>query len=152
MIYSKKTLKGLSIQELEKLLTEGTLPPGAIDICKDIINEKSGKQIYRDEPVSASQSSANKELYPYESENDYKTSISIAQFISFIGWLMCICALILVITTFSEAGRMGVLVLASGLGVFIGGLILVIAGQTSRAVMDNTNYSRQMVDLMKKIA
>ncbi len=84
--------------------------------------------------------------------SDYKTSIGVAKFISFIGWLMCIIALTMIIMAFFGAGRMGVLAVAPGLGLFIGGLILVIAGQTSRAVMDNTNYSKQMVELMKKSA
>lgn len=81
---------------------------------------------------------------------DYKTSIFVAKIVSASGWLTCVVAVALVISAFASVGKMGALSLLPGIGVLIGGLILVIAGQTSRAIMDNTNYSRQMLEEMRK--
>ena len=43
-----------------------------------------------------------------------------------------------------------ILAIAPGLGLFVGGLVLVITGQASRAVMDNANYSKLMLEEMRK--
>ena len=89
------------------------------------------------------------------SHTDYTTSILVAKLVSAIGWVTCVVAVVIIISAFASAGKMGTLALAAlvpGLAVLIGGLILVIAGQSSRAVMDNTNYSRQMLEEMRKKA
>ena len=83
---------------------------------------------------------------------DYRTSIVVAKIISGIGWVACAGAVVIVLSAFAGVGKMGVIALPVGLIALIGGLILVIAGQTSRAVMDNTNYSRQMLAEMRKRA
>lgn len=49
-------------------------------------------------------------------------------------------------------GKMGILALGPGLGVFTGGLVLVVAGQATRALLDNANYTRQILELMSKEA
>jgi len=86
------------------------------------------------------------------SSNDYKTSILVAKIVSAIGWFTCVAAIVIVISALAAAGKMGALAIAPVLGVLIGGLILVIAGQSSRAIMDNANYSRLMLEDMRKKA
>ena len=83
-------------------------------------------------------------------EMDYKTSIAVAKFVSFAGWFISAVSIIIVLAALAGAGRMGILAVAPGIGLFIGGLILVIAGQSARAVMDNANYSRRLFELMSK--
>jgi hypothetical protein len=81
---------------------------------------------------------------------DYQTGILIAKAVSGIGWVTCFIALIIILMAFGSNGVIGALALAPGLGVLIGGLILVISGQTSRAIFDNTNYSRQILEEIRK--
>ena len=147
----KEQYQSLTVDELEKVLKEGVLTPEARDLCKSVINEKTGTRKYDVASPDVLENKVENQIQETTS-NDYRTSITVAKFISFVGWLMCVGAIILIITAFAGAGRMGALAIAPGLGVFIGGLILVIAGQTSRAVMDNTNYSKQILELMRKTA
>ena len=82
-------------------------------------------------------------------KNDYKTSIQVALLVSLIGWIAVIAgigfSLMLV-----KGGGMAMLGLPSAVTVALVGLLLVIGGQASRAVMDNSNYSRQMLHEMQK--
>ena len=80
---------------------------------------------------------------------DYNTSIVVAKIVSFIGWVNCLVALIFVLVAIGNAGELGMLLLLSGIGVFIGGLLLVVAGQFTRATIDNTIYSREMLMIMR---
>ena len=81
--------------------------------------------------------------------NDYATSIAVAKFVSGCGWALCIVAILLTIIALSSAGRMGVLAILPNISIFVGGLLLVVAGQTSRAVFDNTNIAKEMLAQMK---
>ena len=89
-----------------------------------------------------------------QATNDYGTAIFMAQFVSFIGWIAVLVGSFIVIMALApmlKSGEMGleVLAVAPSLSVFIVGLILVVLGQTSRAVLDNANYSKQMLDEMR---
>lgn len=86
------------------------------------------------------------------SSSDYKSSIGVAKFVSAAGWVVCGLAFFFAFSAFSANAGIGLIVLAPALGIFLGGLILVIAGQTSRAVMDNANYSKQILEEMRKNA
>jgi len=83
--------------------------------------------------------------------NDYKTSIGVALFVSFIGWVAVLAGVGLFLQLVNQGG-MGLLGLPSAITVALVGLLLVIGGQASRAVMDNANYSKQMLDEMRKKA
>ena len=83
--------------------------------------------------------------------NDYKTSIGVALFVSFIGWVAVLAGVGLSVWLVNEGG-MALLGLPSAITVALVGLLLVIGGQASRAVMDNANYSKQMLDEMRKNA
>ena len=81
---------------------------------------------------------------------DYKTGVIISMIVSFVGWLVCAGAVILVVVAFEKLERMGAVAIGPGVGVFIGGLLLVISGQATRALFDSTNYTRQMLELAKQ--
>lgn len=44
----------------------------------------------------------------------------------------------------------GILAFGPGISMFIGGLLLVATGQATRSLLDNTNYTRQILELMEK--
>ena len=83
---------------------------------------------------------------------EFRTAIVVTQIVSAIGWLTSVVAVIAVSGAFAKAGRMGALALAPAWGVFIGGLVLVIAGQTSRAVLHTENVIRKILQEVRKSA
>lgn len=82
--------------------------------------------------------------------SDYQTGIGVAKAISLIGWFLCGISVLIVLASIGAARGMGLLSLGPGLGLFTGGLLLVVAGQATRALLDNANYTRQILELMKK--
>lgn len=83
-----------------------------------------------------------------ESQDDYGTSIAIAKLVSFIGWIAVIAGVGLTAMLVME-GDMALLGVPSAVTAALVGLILVIAGQSSRAIFDNANYSKHMLELMR---
>lgn len=81
--------------------------------------------------------------------DDYKTSIGVAKLVSISGWAICLVALIIVLTAIGSLGQLGLLALIPGFSVFIGGLLLVVAGQITRATIENTICSREMLKIMR---
>lgn len=80
---------------------------------------------------------------------DYQTSYIVANIVSAVGWIVCAIAVLVVVTAVAGAGTMGLVALAPGLGLFLGGLLAVIAGQSSRAILDTANYSRRILEEMQ---
>lgn len=81
---------------------------------------------------------------------DYKTSIVVSKCVAAIGWIVCAVSFLLVIGALVSAGKFGLVALAPAIGLLMGGLALVIAGQSSRAIMDNANYSKQILAELRK--
>lgn len=129
-----KCKRPITDEEKQKALSE--LPE---EQKEQYLQREARKTAIANDPVSAGVASA-----------DYRTSILVAKIVSAVGWLTCVVAVIIVISAFASGGKMGALAIAPGLGVLIGGLILVIAGQSSRALMDNANYSRLMFEEMRR--
>ena len=79
-------------------------------------------------------------------ENDYSQAIGLAKFISFIGWIIIVIAILAVIITIGESkGGPGLLVVLPFLSAIPIGLLLIVFGQSSRASMDSANTSRQIL-------
>ena len=133
---------------LEYIKIEDALEYDDSGFYKSIDTESKGN--FSKEMVGTKQSAPKAQLSNNSMPNDYKTTIVVSKFVSFMGWIVCAVAILLVIVSLSSAGRFGLLAIAPAIGVFIGGLILVMAGQATRATVENTNYSRQMLELMKK--
>jgi hypothetical protein len=76
---------------------------------------------------------------------EHQIAIVVSQIVSAIGWITCLVAAIIVLGAFANAGRMGALALAPAWGVFIGGLVLIIAGQTSRSVLYIESIARAIL-------
>ncbi len=90
-----------------------------------------------------------------QQSNDYGVSITVAKIISFFGWLAVIAGFILIMMAAAEIVKSGefgvgpVLALYPSVVAIVSGLVLVLTGQVSRAVFDNTNYSKQMLAEMR---
>jgi hypothetical protein len=84
-------------------------------------------------------------------DSDYRTSISVARLVSAAGWVTVAVAVFVVLGAFASVGRMGALALAPSLGLVVGGFVLVIAGQSARALMDNANTSKQILKELKEL-
>lgn len=80
----------------------------------------------------------------------YQLTIVISEVVSFLGWLIFIGAFFAVLVGVSgEEGRADLLTIVPSIKALIGGLMLVMTGKVTRAVVENTNYNRQMLELMK---
>ena len=127
----------MSLDILNATLERGKLSEEEAQICREVIAEKQNT------PSPEQAANGNSTENP-----DYGVSIAVAKLVSFIGWLAVIAGMGLSIWLVSE-GNMALLGVPSAIGVALMGLLLVIGGQVSRAVMDNANYARQMLDKMK---
>ena len=81
---------------------------------------------------------------------DYGASIVVALIVSFIGWLTIIGGIGMSVYLVIKGGNMAMMGIGPSLGAIFAGLLLVITGQTSRAILDNTNYSKEIVELLRK--
>ena len=84
-----------------------------------------------------------------EQRNDYQTSSAFSEFIAFIGWVSIIAAGISGYVVYQEAGSFGLIAIPICIAVALVGLLLVVAGQALRAMLDTANYTRKMLELQR---
>jgi hypothetical protein len=84
----------------------------------------------------------------------YGTTRFIAQFVSVFGWVVvCISAIILLVSLVESIGSYGSLALMGLFPAFAGiisGLLLVMAGQFTRATVDTADNTGQILAIMKR--
>jgi hypothetical protein len=88
---------------------------------------------------------------PYTS--DYGTARGIAQVISVIGWIVVAVGSLAAIAGLSGSNQFGgvsLLAVLPGLGIAVSGLLLVVAGQVTRATVDNADHTREILKLLKE--
>lgn len=89
-------------------------------------------------------SAINKSFTP-----QYQTAITFCAILSGLGWLVFVFSIILGFVSLTNsspvAGYEFIVFISSG----IGGLMMVLSGQISRAVMDNTNANLEILNLLK---
>ena len=73
-------------------------------------------------------------------QNSYGTSILIAKFISFIGWIAVVAGIALVLS-----GGFFIFGISSTISIISSGFMLILGGQITRAVVDNANYTKQIL-------
>ena len=147
----------------------------AVNSAKTSDKSEEASVIFEDtaiQPDEASVKSEESAVNSVQLQGGYKTSVWIAKLVSFIGWIICCIALFMTFVTLIDAIRSGVLSLdpglglladrvldgvksglilfGPGLGLFSAGLVLIVVGQAGRALFDNANCSRQLLELMKK--
>lgn len=88
-----------------------------------------------------------------EFESTYKTTRSIAQSVSSVGWLLVIGGLLAVVISISTAmsSRYGFELVAviPALGVLVVGLLLVMQGQLTRAVADTADSASETAAILR---
>ena len=146
----RQQYRNMSLDILNATLERGKLSEEEAQICREVIAEKQNT------PSPEQAANGNSTENP-----DYGASIAACKFISFIGWMIAWGSVLVAGYLFYQSkgmfrygdGEAKMLLILGVLGtagsVLIGGLLLVIAGQAGRAVMDNANYARQMLDRMK---
>ena len=92
-----------------------------------------------------------------EYTSTYETTRVIAYIVAFIGWIIVIVSGLIFIITIVKTSRsqyggfewFGLLPAFSG---FVSGLFLVMSGQLTRAIVDNTDNTGEMLLLLREIA
>jgi hypothetical protein len=154
----------ISVEEFGKL--KGITAEKVVDMIRDgfYVGRKQGEDWYIDK--SELEGSATGRMKTFTSPRvqppapdwevsgcngaDYQTRIVVSQIVLAIGWLTCVVAVIIVFTAFSNLGRMGAVALAPAFGVLTGGLLLVLAGQASRTLVDIASSAKQILQEMQK--
>lgn len=85
-----------------------------------------------------------------ESETDYGATVGIAKFVSFVGWVVVFLAIVIFLMVLAAGGRAGLLAFAPVVGSVVGGLLLVMAGQVTRATVENTQNTRRLVQILEE--
>ena len=91
---------------------------------------------------------------PGKQYGSYQTTRVIAQIVSFIGWITtCIsffALMAIILKTLGSENHIQLIGLLPVAGGFISGLFLILAGQLTRAIIDNTDYTKEIVTLLKE--
>lgn len=82
----------------------------------------------------------------------YSTARMISQFVSFVGWVVVSMSVIIFLVYMAKGSRnsFAMIGLFPSLGGVISGLLLVMAGQMTRATVDTADNTGHMLDIMKK--
>lgn len=135
--------KKLNINELEDLLLLDGLTTEKQIIVKQEINNLLQKQVY-----DLKQPGAPKIIT--ETSTATINSTKVARFVSLVGWCVCVSSIGIAITGLFSTSKMGAVSILTSLDVMVSGLLLVLAGQATSAVIGNSNYTKQLVSLLKE--
>ncbi len=83
---------------------------------------------------------------PYRSS--YETTRKVSKFISLLGWVTFALGLIGAVMALGNHWD-SLLAMLPGLGGAISGLFLVVAGQVSRATVDNADHTREILNILR---
>ena len=87
------------------------------------------------------------------SSGEYKTGIIVSKIISISGWGLVfvgiMTAIIALFTISSTYGGFSMMALMPAFSAVIGGLLLVSFSQISRAILENTNNTREILEIMR---
>ena len=87
--------------------------------------------------------------------SNYEVARAVAQFISFLGWIVfgigIIAAVVILVDAQSRyGGGISILSMLPGFGIAISGVFLVAAGQVTRATVDNADHTREILNYIKE--
>ena len=82
----------------------------------------------------------------------YGTARMIAQFVSFVGWLVVVISVLILFISITEGfrGSLALMRLFPSLAGVVSGLLLVMAGQMTRATVDTADNTGHMLAIIKK--
>lgn len=84
-----------------------------------------------------------------EYNSDYGAARGLSGFISGVGWFVVVIGILTALAGIDEGS---VLAILPGLGLAVSGIIVVAAGQVTRATVDNADHTREILTLLKKHA
>lgn len=153
----REQYNSMSVDDLEKLLSEASLTTATQNLCKSVINEKLGKKKYDVESVEVLERIVD--TSPEEKisvSTQYKTARIILSISGFIGWVSLIVGVIFLLfaigKSLSELGMVRVFLLSvvgAGLGLTLSGLLLIMFSQLTRAGLDSADYARETLAITK---
>ena len=169
-VESEETTEEVVEKTIQGTIEETTVQPEDASVKREesAVNPEEIPVKSEEIPVKPEENAVNS----YQTQGDYKTSVWITKLVSFIGWMICCIAIFMTFVIliggirsgalFPDPGlellsdrvldsvKSGLILLGPGLGLFSAGLLLIVVGQAGRALFDNANCSRQMLELMKK--
>ena len=86
-------------------------------------------------------------------KSQYGTARTVAVFISFLGWVgfvIGVLAAIISVVSVLPYRAISILEILPGLGMAVSGLFLVAAGQVTRATVDNSDQTREILKVLRK--
>lgn len=97
---------------------------------------------------------ANGSIADGQYKSEYETSRKVSMIISGFGWLVFAIGIIAALAGLASGlqsrygiGLMGVL---PGIALLVSGLMMVVAGQVTRATVDNADHTREILALLKQ--
>jgi hypothetical protein len=79
----------------------------------------------------------------------YGAARAISTVVSFIGWLLCLVAVVALFVGLVNFQNGGFLAVVPSIGSGVSGLLLVMAGQLTRASVDTADYNREILAILK---
>jgi lipopolysaccharide export LptBFGC system permease protein LptF len=160
----KKNMKSKSTDDLEQILSkndQNEYSDEAFEAIRQILEERRENQLAQQAQIKESRESdnktANKEIANGETSSGYTTTYGtarmLAQFVSFIGWVVFVISLLMM--AFSLIKSLGPDRGFALIGIFpafagaVSGLLLVMAGQMTRAIVDTADNTGEMLAVMK---
>lgn len=88
----------------------------------------------------------------YNSVSDYDASRGISKIIELVGWVFVWIGAIIIagLVLNNKYGDFTLIAVLPGLGMSISGLFLVVAGQVTRATVDNASHTKAILEIMKE--
>ena len=117
--------------------------------------------VFKDVPtkIFTNKSNIQSKLNFINYSSSYETTIITSKLISAVGWVISCISLFILIPALSAVFKYGqqsvfanIITLTPAIGGFMSGLILIMGGQLTRAAIDNTNNSGEILALLKKMA
>jgi len=126
----------------------------SFDSCWSCGAGQDGSQPVNANEFKSAKEDATKSDYSTGYTTTYGTARMIAQFVSFVGWVVVTISVLILIVSLVKStesnGSFALMGLFPSLAGVISGLLLVMAGQMTRATVDTADNTGQMLAVMKK--
>ena len=91
----------------------------------------------------------NNHVGKFKVKSGYGTALGLSSFVSVVGWIAVVGGVLLVLNGLSSGVPASLFFQAViGIGITVGGLLLVMVAQLTRAIIDTADYSREMLKVM----
>jgi hypothetical protein len=161
----KNNMESKSTDDLEQILNkndQNEYSSEAFEAIRQILEERSKNPLPQQVQIKKNRESYNKTEKEAAANSEtftgytttYGTARTIAQFVSFIGWVVFVISLLILAASLIKSigpdrgfALIGIFPAFAGA---ISGLLLVMAGQMTRAIVDTADNTGNILALMKK--